>query len=201
MNRPLTEEELFCLQGTRSYKQYHEMRKGFEDGHCQFCDLDRSFNQVVWEDEHVFAWHVPEAYLRKELRLHMLIVPKRHVRFEADLSDSEALSVHTAKRMMRDLSGYQGGLVHAREGDMHLNAGTVPHLHYNIFEPNQSGEVRVPVFKLPKDRKMNEYRAQLYARLYEGGVTPESFKKDLEEMEMDEETYIAKKFNFQGAGE
>lgn len=155
----LTPEELFCLEGCRSQKQYDKMRKGFEKEACAFCKLDRTFNKVLWEDDHAMVWKVPEDYLRDTLKLHALVVPKRHVRFEADLYDEEILSIHRGKQFVRNELGYQGGLSHVREGDMRLNAGTVPHLHYNIFEPNQTEEVRVPVFKDPSDRGANKQRA------------------------------------------
>jgi len=168
----LTQEELFCLQGCRTYKQYCGMRKTFETGSCTFCELDRVSHDVLWEDENVYAWMCPEAYMREELKMHIIIAPKRHVRFTTDLSDDEILSIHHAKQSIREEYGYQGGLDHVREGDMSLNAGTVPHLHYNIFEPNCSGEARIPLFKDPSDRGKNVERASVFARWYEDGNIP-----------------------------
>ena len=165
----LSAEEIFCLEGCRSYEQYYKMRKGFEGGNCAFCNLDYSLNRVLWEDSRAMVWRVPERYLRPELKLHALVVPKRHVRFEADLSNDEVLSTHHAKKFVRKKLGYNGGLSHVREGDMRLNAGTVPHLHYNIFEPNQLHEVRIPVFKDPSDRQKNRRRALEFSTRYEAG--------------------------------
>jgi len=110
--------------------------------------------------------------MREELAAHWLIVPKRHVRFEADLTNEEALSILEAKRFMRNHFGYVGGLTHVREGDMRLNAGTVPHLHFNTFVPNRQQEVRIPVFKDPKDRDTNRLRAEGFAKDYEAGKVP-----------------------------
>lgn len=174
MTHTLTEEHLFCLEGCRSYKQYYKMRKGFEAQTCIFCakHFDREYNKVHWEDDRAITWHVRDDLLRKELRLHIIIIPKRHVRFESELTDPEVLSIHRAKCAMHTHFGYKGGLVHAREGDMQLNAGTVPHLHYNIFEVNKTGEVRVPVYKDPGDRKANKLRTIEYAARYEAGEIP-----------------------------
>lgn len=149
------------------------MRQNFENAICTFCNLDRTINTVVYEDEFVFAWHVPEEYMRKELAQHWLIVPKRHVRFEAELTNREAMSIQFAKRHMHKKYGYEGGLTHVREGDMRLNAGTVPHLHFNTFVPNQSAEVRIPVFKDPSDREENIKRANGFAKRYEAGEVPD----------------------------
>ena len=168
----LTAEENFCLQGCRSYKQYYNMRQGFEANACAFCDIDRSLNEIHWEDGHVVMWEVPEKYLRSSLEVHILIVPKRHIRFEADMKRQEVLSIHEAKVKARNELGYQGGLSHVREGPMNLNAGTVPHLHYNIFQPNGIGEVRIPVSKNSSDRFENEVRATKFAERYNSGEIP-----------------------------
>lgn len=168
----LTEEELFCLEGCRNYPQYYKMRKDFEECVCTFCNLNRTLNTVLFEDEYVFAWIVHEQFMRKELTYHALFVPKRHVRFETDLSDEEVLSLHTAKKVLHVRFAYKGGVTHVREGDMRLNAGTVPHLHYNTFMPNCTGEVRIPVYKDQGDRAENQKRAYLFSQRYEDGEVP-----------------------------
>jgi diadenosine tetraphosphate (Ap4A) HIT family hydrolase len=171
-NKILTQEQWFCLEGCRSYRQYHHMRKHFEFGHCTFCDLDTELNDILFEDEHVYAWHVPTQFMRKELVFHWLIVPKRHVRFEADLTQDENSSVLKAKQFMRNRFGYEGGMTHVREGDMRKNAGTVPHLHYNTFVPRGTDEVRIPVFKDLSDQAKNERRTAEFAKRYEAREKP-----------------------------
>lgn len=187
----LTAEQLFCLEGCRSQKQYNEMREAFESGGseektCVFCNLNRVRNEVLWEDDLVAAWHVHKDDLRATLEIHYIIIPKRHMRFVADLTDEEIVSVLHATKFMKDEFNYQGGLFHARQGGMHLNAGTVPHLHFNDFEPDPDAiqalvdkitahrsregvkvDVRVPVFKDPEDRVANQTRAAEFARQYE----------------------------------
>ena len=83
----LTEEQIFCLLGCRSCKQYHHMRHNFERKICVFCDVDRSLNVPEYEDEYMLAWSVPEAFKRPELAEHLLIVPTRHVRAPWDLNE------------------------------------------------------------------------------------------------------------------
>ncbi len=65
-----------------------------------------------------------------------------------------------------------GGIIATRFGDMSLNSGTVPHLHENIMVPNGTGEVRIPVFKDPKDRAENQARAAEFSVRYEAGEKP-----------------------------
>ena len=170
-----TKEEIFCLQGCRNYKQYWRMRIRFEEGTCEFCNVDRSLNDVLFENRHVMAWHVPKQFMREALESHFLIVPKRHIRFEAELTFWEYRSVWQAKRFLQDRFPYGGGMTCVREGNMSLNAGTVPHLHYNIMVPNGTGEVRVPVFKDPDGREANAARAAEFAKRYEAGEVPESW--------------------------
>jgi len=178
---PLTDEEKFCLEGCGSYSQYHLMRHNFETGFCVFCNLDRNRNEVLWEDDFFMLWKVPAGIGKKRpLEHHILIVPKRHVRMVADLSADEAVSMIAANRYARDALGYTGGLNHAREGNMRNNAGTVPHLHFNLFQPNGTAEVQVPVFKNPADREKNQARAARFAEHYEEGMTPEAFNHYVE---------------------
>lgn len=168
----LSAEELFCLEGCSNFFQYYKMRRDFESKSCTFCNLDRALNTVLFEDDNVFAWHVSPKFLRTELVYHAMFVPKRHVRFEIDLRDGEVLSLHAAKKYIHSRYGYRGGNTHVREGDMRLNAGTVPHLHYNTFMPNCTGEVKIPVYKNPDDRKKNEVRAYEFAQRYVDGEIP-----------------------------
>ncbi len=178
----LTEEDMFCLEGCGSYTQYHLMRQGFERGNCAFCQLDRKRNEVLWEDKYFMLWEVPAGIGKKHpLEHHILIVPKRHVRFVADLMYKEAISLIKANRYARDMLGYSGGLNHAREGDMRNNAGTVPHLHWNLFEPDGTVEVRVPVLKNPTDRAEIQLRSARFAAIYGYGITPDEFVTMVEE--------------------
>ncbi len=171
MAQQLTDEQLFCLLGCRTFEQYCTMRKGFETGACKFCDFDRVLNTVIWEDARVICFSVPEKFLRKEeLIHHFIVVPKRHVRSPWALSDMEVVSMHEAKRILVTKFDLPGGLVATRFGDMSLNAGTVPHLHENIYVPSGAKEFRVPVCKDPADREVNRVRMESFAHQYEAGV-------------------------------
>jgi diadenosine tetraphosphate (Ap4A) HIT family hydrolase len=172
----LSPEELFCLEGCSTYTQYHHMRSNFEKGFCVFCNLDRQRNKVLWEDQHFMLWEVPAGMGKtRPLAHHILIVPKRHRRFVANLTTREAVSMVRANKFARETLGYTGGLNHAREGDMRNNAGTVPHLHFNLFQPSGEKPVEVSVFKNPEKRQANQERAAGFAEHYNQGVSPERF--------------------------
>lgn len=163
----LTPEELFCLEGCRTFPQYELMRQHFEAEHCAFCFLDPEKNVVLWEDQYASAWSVHPTLKQKGLHEHLIIIPKRHVRFEHDLTDVEVLSMHHATKYLASQFPLPGGICATRFGDMRLNAGTVTHLHKNIMVPNGIDEVRVPVFKTPTDRELNVARAKAFAMHYE----------------------------------
>lgn len=169
---PLTAEELFCIEGCRSFAQYHKMRNSFELGHCEFCSLDPAVNVILFEDDYVQCWSVPSAFLRKELKHHLVVIPKRHVRYPWDLMYIEHVSIAKAMEYLAGQYNLAGGIVATRFGDMELNAGTVPHLHTNIMVPNGTAEVRIPVFKDPADRVHNQARAAEFARRYEAHEIP-----------------------------
>jgi diadenosine tetraphosphate (Ap4A) HIT family hydrolase len=170
-NHVLTDEEMFCLEGCRSYEQYFHMHQQFETGYCPFCTVDRALNKVLFEDQFAQCWAVPEQFLRKELKYHLIITPKRHVRFEWGLDTDEWRSIRTMHVFLAGQFDLEGGITVTRFGDMRLNAGTVPHLHTNIMVPNGTGEVRIPVFKDPKDREENRARAADFAARYEADKT------------------------------
>jgi len=149
------------------------MRRSFESEECQFCTPDPTLNTIICEDANVMCWEVPEEYLRKEtLERHLLIVPKRHVRAPWELGIGETISMYKARNMLSTLFVLKGGITATRFGDMSLNAGTVPHLHENIYVPNGQGEFRIPVVKDPSDRASNAERMEEFARRYEDGDVP-----------------------------
>lgn len=180
----LSVEELFCLEGCSTYEQYCHMRGNFERGEseedsCAFCNPDRNVNDVLEEDEHMMGWQVnPGFTIKKGILLQLLVVPKRHIRYAWDMNDEEALSCHHVTKRLVERFQVLGGGTLARFGPMHMNAGTVPHWHNNIMVPDISGtqEVRLPLFKNPKDREANVKRAAAFSRHYENGMTLEEYE-------------------------
>lgn len=172
LRRELSEEELFCLEDCRKYRQYYRMRRNFERGRCVFCNVDRDYNKIVAETKYFLAWEVPAELKRKGLRLQLLIVPKRHIRARWELTEAEWRSLRTVERRLAKRYRLAGGATVDRFGDMSLNAGTVPHWHINIYMPNRRAEVRFPLYKNPAQRKANQKRAARFAARYEAGEVP-----------------------------
>jgi len=148
------------------------MRRNFEAQHCTFCNLDRRLNQVVWEDEQVIAWEIPKQYQRSELEYQYMVVPVRHIRFPWEMEKREILSLSQAQIALNEDVQFTGGIWFARFGDMSLNAGTVPHLHWNLWQPKGDAQVSIPVVKGSRARSENEVRAANFSERYEGNEIP-----------------------------
>ncbi len=168
----LTPEELFCLEGCRSYGQYYAMRHNFELNFCTFCNLRPELHKILWEDEYALTWAVHPNFLRPELKYHFIIIPRDHHRFPWDLWVKELYGMQHARKFLSREFNLEGGIFVTRFGDMRLNGGTVPHLHENIMVPNGTGEVRIPAFKNSNDRAENIIRAGQFSIRYEGGESP-----------------------------
>jgi len=166
LQHALSDEELFCLEGCRTYPQYFAMRQSFESGACTFCTLDRKDNVLIWENEVALCWTVPKKYMRAELKYHFIYAPKRHIRYEWDLTNNEVLSMHKVRKALAFEFDLSGGITATRFGNMQLNAGTVPHLHTNLMVPNGTGKVSIPVFKDPSEHEKNKDRVTDFAHRY-----------------------------------
>lgn len=149
------------------------MRSDFELGACPFCQLDRKFNKILFENDKALAWEIPDMFERKKgLASQLLIVPKRHVRFPWELLPDENTALYDAVKWLSANFDLPGGMLFCRFGDMRYNAGTVPHLHWNLWVPDGTKEIRVPIYKDPADRVANQERAASYALLYEADGEP-----------------------------
>ena len=166
----LTDEEEFCLQGCGSYKQYYIMRKRFEE-ECVFCVIDPQVNKILFENEHWRLWE--NAFVDgRGMKTALLIASKEHWRALQDIPRSAWSALYDALEYAEEHFDLPGGMLFMRFGDMRMNAGTVPHLHINLWVPSGEKEVRVPIFKKPEDRQRNIARASAFARRYEAGETP-----------------------------
>ncbi len=170
----LTSEHHFCLRGCGSYRQYYIMRRRFQSGSCPFCEVDRLFNKILFENEGWMLWEVPFNN-KKGVALHLLLVPKQHIRFPWELGRQDWLDEQRAWEWLhRELKDQlPGGIVASRFGSMELNAGTVPHFHHNIMVPDCQAELRIPVWKNEEYIEANRARMREYTARYESGEVPE----------------------------
>lgn len=172
INRTLTHEEKFCLEGCSTYAQYYEMRRQFESGVCPFCVVNSSINKTLFDNEHWLVWE--NAFSAGEHCKHMfVIVAKRHIRILPNVTPAGWMALDEALSWLHAMYRLPGGMLFLRFGDMCFNAGTVPHLHFNLWVPDGSGEVRIPLYKTPEQREKNRVRALTFAEHYRSNLVPE----------------------------
>lgn len=170
----LSDEEKFCLEGCGSYWQYHHVRSNFEHGICPFC-VRNPINVILHENTYWMLWENPYKNTR-HCKTMLVIVLKQHVRSLVDMNLKQWTYLEDMLLWATQKFKLSGGVLLMRFGDMRENAGTVPHLHFNLWVPDGTGEVRIPVFKDPKNREKNKERAAAFAARYEVGEVPDKRK-------------------------
>ena len=173
MGKPpeLSAEEEYCLTNCSTYEQYHHMRTGFENNTCPFCVPDHVRN-VKLEGTNAHWYVCDNAFPRDTLETQLLMWPHRHVRNPWDLSQEEWLALFDVLRWVESEYHLPGGMLFARFGDNRWSEGTVPHLHFHIWVPNNTDEVRIPILKNATVRAENANRAAAFAARYEAGEKP-----------------------------
>lgn len=166
MAHQLTEEELGCLTNCSSYEQYRTMRERFESGHCGFCEIDPTVNTALFENDHWLVW---ENAFRNDraCKVMLVIITRDHLRSLADISKEAWTAFDDMLKWAALHYELAGGMLFMRFGDMRLNAGTVPHLHVNLWVPDETAALEVPIYKDPEKRARNLHRATEFARSYE----------------------------------
>lgn len=123
------------------YSYYRKKVKVLQDGICEFCQLDRTLNQVLDEDEYWRLWENKVSPLPGQ-SFQFVIASVRHLVHFDSLNDAETIALRNIiarARFRWNLTGYTG-LV--RSGDYRANAKTVDHLHFNIHVANGTVDVR-----------------------------------------------------------
>lgn len=160
---------LACIARSRKYEQYVRAVLNARLHVCPFCDVDRSYNNIILENDFWYAWHSkpPEA----NTRLHILYVPKRHVVDSEELSNDEVLALwgeNGIRRLVREALGYSSRGMLMRDGDATLSAGTIQHLHIHDMIPNGTGRVESPFFKGAESELEGVRRAIVFEKLRGG---------------------------------
>lgn len=124
---------LYYLGNARHAEQAEQMRRLEADGTCIFCPghLDPPDDpRIVLRMPDWVARH--NAYPYPNTRLHLLLVPRRHVPDLLDLTDEELGGLWRMARAVRaeyDLDFYGFG---ARCGDCRFTGGTIEHVHVHL---------------------------------------------------------------------
>lgn len=147
------------------------MRRRFEEGVCAFCKLDRTLNEVVFENDYWIAW---ENIFRhgRPCSLMLVIASRPHWRKLSDITREGWGDMYDLAQWMEATHEIPGGMLFMRHGDMHYNVGTVPHLHWNNWVPDRTGDVMVPIAKRPEIWDEHNARMRGFASRYKAGELP-----------------------------
>lgn len=173
-NHQLTEEEIHCLRGCTEFLYYCKMRERFEHKVCAFCDPHLFDNPILFQNKGWTVWRVPQGYsdYGKVLQTQLVFFPNTHVRHLSHLTQEQRLGFWELIDWIYQNYDIPGGAFFARVGDMRYNVGTVPHLHFNLFVPNGSGEVNIPLQKANDTFEAHDKQMREFAARYEAGERP-----------------------------
>ena len=134
---------LYHVGNARNGEQADRMRELEAAGVCVFCPGARDDPDVVLEERDWVVRH--NAYPYRGTRLHLLVVPRRHVADLLDLTDAELAGFWTVGRTLRarfDLGFYGLG---ARCGDCRYTGGTIAHVHVHLVVGDVDDPAHEPV--------------------------------------------------------
>ena len=137
---------LYCTDNHRTDEQLKEMRRLEAAGICLFCPAslrEHSRQQVIFETRH---WAVtPNEFPYPGTRLHLLVVPHRHVSDMADLDDEALADFWTAVREIRGRYGLDHYGLGVRNGNCNFTGATIAHVHAHVLVGDPSLDPEVPV--------------------------------------------------------
>jgi diadenosine tetraphosphate (Ap4A) HIT family hydrolase len=148
------ENPLYHLEAARGADQRAYMERLEADGICIFCPehvAAHHAEEVEFSGEH---WYVTRnAYPYTGTAAHYLIVARRHVSSFDELPDAAGAELWAIKRRLKEQLRAQSTATIERSGQMHLNGGSVAHLHTHFVIPDPAPEktVRFRVSAQSKD--------------------------------------------------
>lgn len=157
---------LTCISRARKYKQYCRAVKNALEHLCPFCNIDRDYNKIELEGNYWIAF--PSNPPENHTKIHLLIVPKRHVKGVADLSRSEWNELRTMLKKLQIKNDIKGSGILIRDGDATLSAGTIQHLHIHMMVPNGKRRVAPPFCKGMASERQSLARAIIFEKMRTG---------------------------------
>ncbi len=143
------------LEHARGDEQAEIMRRAEELDQCTFCPdfVEQDPNrEIVHEGEHWFV--TPNAFPYENTRLHLLVVPKRHVEHLGELTSEEGTELVGLLQWACDYYELDYGAVGMRFGDMEATGASLSHLHVHLIVADRdpdpgSKRVRFPMGPKP----------------------------------------------------
>jgi diadenosine tetraphosphate (Ap4A) HIT family hydrolase len=124
---------LYNLDAARGESQLRRMRELEAQGRCIFC-LEHAAELQREPVEHIGEhWYLTRNDFPYEgAEAHYLIVARRHVTAFEELPDEAGEELWRIRRELRERLQVPALSTVERSGDMHLNGGSVAHLHVHV---------------------------------------------------------------------
>jgi ATP adenylyltransferase len=137
---------LYCADNYRTEEQLAEMRRLEAAGTCLFCPeslREHTRQQVILQTAH---WSVtPNEFPYQGTRLHLLVVPHRHVNDMLDLDERSRADFWTSLALIRERFGLDHYGLGVRNGNCSFTGATIAHVHAHVLVGDPSLDPEVPV--------------------------------------------------------
>jgi diadenosine tetraphosphate (Ap4A) HIT family hydrolase len=137
---------LYCTDNYRTAEQLAEMERLEAAGICLFCPdslREHARQRVILETAH---WSVtPNAFPYAGTKLHLLVVPRRHVNDMLDLDGAALSDFWTALRWIREEFGLGYYGLGVRNGNCSFTGATIAHVHAHVLVGDPDAAPEIPV--------------------------------------------------------
>lgn len=143
------------LDNSRVDEQRAVMRQIVAEGHCPFCaeNLHKYHKQPILKDgKYWLVTHNQWPY--EHTKVHLLAIYKSHAEQLQHLSPEAGAELFQLLAELEQEFGFPGGGVAMRFGDTDYSAGTVNHIHAQIFVPDiDQPDFKAVRVKIGKDKR------------------------------------------------
>ncbi len=137
---------LYFFEAARTPEQLRKMEQLEKDGICVFCPEHFQQNHIHPICIQSDLWYVTQNdFPYKGASLHLLIVPKRHIRSLSECTDEEGAALFRVLKFIKKEYKTASEALVARSGDMRFNGGSVEHLHLHYVVGDISDPDHEPI--------------------------------------------------------
>lgn len=133
----IDKNRLLYVPNARLPEQRAQMEQLIADEICPFCPehLEKNHREPITK-EGVHWFVAPNDYPYPDAKLHLLLIPKRHVESFLELTPEERLEYFELMDWIAKEHDVRGGGLLMRWGEPELTGGTIYHLHAHFIAGN-----------------------------------------------------------------
>lgn len=144
---PTHDDRLVEAKTARNPKYKAHLRRIQANGICPFCQNGETYQTQPVIYENANWWISRNAHPLNGTSEHLIIVPKRHLRYSRQLSTLEWNDFHTLLDWIKNNLSMKGTVFYWREGEMLVTGATVAHLHIQAIAPTELVQVNFGLYK------------------------------------------------------